>query len=146
MLALSSKLLEVVLPDSATMIGNNAFYNCAKLKDVTLPGNLETIGDGAFEGVTKAKIYIPDSLTEMGEDAFKNCIVAKTCGDDAEWVLDYPTMTATITGTGVIGNNGKNIFGPFEDMVQFVPLRIKLVEDLPIPESVLLHIQQKQRD
>ncbi len=113
---------EVEIPDGVTEIGERTFYDCVNLEKINLPEGIVSIGASAFEGVTKTKIFIPDSLTEMGEDAFKNCIVAKTCGDDAEWVLDYPTMTATITGTGVIGNNGKNIFGPFEDMVQFVQI------------------------
>ena len=62
------------IPDSVTTIGNDAFYDCAKLTRVTIPDSVTTIGRGAFsncDGLTY--VTIPDSVTIISEYAFAWC-------------------------------------------------------------------------
>lgn len=44
----------VIIPDSATSIGNYAFYNCTGLTSVTIPDSVKSIGNYAFG---RTKVY-----------------------------------------------------------------------------------------
>ena len=64
-------LISVTIPDSVQMIQNGAFMSCAKLNNVVLPGNLLFIGSSAFFGCQSlTKIEIPDKVTFIGVGAF----------------------------------------------------------------------------
>ena len=63
----------VVIPDSATSIGYQAFYYCYRLTSVTIPDSVTSIGWSAFYRCTSLKsITIPDSVTSIGEGAFSD--------------------------------------------------------------------------
>ena len=70
----SKKLDNVVLPESVTSIDKEAFDDCSGLTDLTLPAGLLTIGSNAFSSCTGLNsIDLPDSITSMGEYAFADC-------------------------------------------------------------------------
>jgi hypothetical protein len=54
-------LTGIILPDSVTSIGGNAFSFCANLASVTIPSSVTSIGNGVFSGCT--------SLIEINVDA-----------------------------------------------------------------------------
>ena len=55
---------DVVIPDSVTIIGRNAFERCRSLTSVTIPNSVTSIGSGAFYGCSGlTSITIPDSVT-----------------------------------------------------------------------------------
>lgn len=57
-----------------TMIGNNAFKDCAGLTSVSLPEILETIGSNSFYGCSSlTSITFPPSLVSIGKSAFESC-------------------------------------------------------------------------
>lgn len=62
-------LRSVVIPDTVTKIGNNAFQNNA-LSHVKLPSHLEHIGDLAFNGNVLEEAILPDSLHSFGVGTF----------------------------------------------------------------------------
>ena len=65
---------EIVIPDSVTSIGNNAFSNCIGLTSITIPDSVTNIGNSAFSGCTGlTSITIPDSVTNIGNSAFSGC-------------------------------------------------------------------------
>jgi uncharacterized repeat protein (TIGR02543 family) len=67
-------LTSVRLPNSATSIGNNAFYYCSGLTSVTIPAGLTSIGSNAFaycSGLTS--VTLPAGLTNIGNYAFYYC-------------------------------------------------------------------------
>lgn len=92
-----TNIVELIIPDSVTSIGNSAFKDCYKLKKITLgkgitsineyvfswcislesiniPENVTTICDRAFFDCVKLKsITIPDSVTQIGYSAFESC-------------------------------------------------------------------------
>ena len=45
-------LRSITVPEGATSIGNNAFYNCQYLNSVVLPSTISNIGVAAFAGTT----------------------------------------------------------------------------------------------
>lgn len=69
-----TNLTEVVIPDSVTIIENDAFRNCSSLTSVTLGDNVTTIGERAFYGCTAiTSIEIPSKVTSIGTSAFSAC-------------------------------------------------------------------------
>lgn len=44
---------EVIIPESVTSIGDNAFYNCTNLSRAVIPENVTAIGEKAFFGCKK---------------------------------------------------------------------------------------------
>ena len=67
-------LSKIVIPDSVTVIGDNAFTQCFSLTEVTLSANLEKIGAEAFFGCEMLKkVVLPDSVKELGAAAFYDC-------------------------------------------------------------------------
>ena len=73
-MASCDKLASVVVPNSVTEIGNEAFLGCNSLKSVVLGDKVETIGGGAFQGTGLTEINLPASLKSIGVFAFRGCI------------------------------------------------------------------------
>lgn len=69
----SASITSVIMPDSVTRIGTQAFNSCSKLASVTFSKNLATIGDYAFYGTSFTSLILPSSLVEVGTAAFENC-------------------------------------------------------------------------
>ena len=68
------RITSAILPDSITMIGENAFYQCFQLSGIHLGNNISTIGKRAFFKCTSLKsVRLPNSLTELGEYTFAYC-------------------------------------------------------------------------
>ena len=55
-------LESLIVPDSASSIGNNAFNNCPALTKVTIPATVEKIGSGTFYGVAVRDIAYLDTM------------------------------------------------------------------------------------
>ena len=92
-----TKLEEIALPDSITIIGDQTFYGCSKLRKVVMPSSLEKLGDAIFvecdslEEVDYSKVTklttiperfetgndeqmeIPMGVTTIRKDAFMCC-------------------------------------------------------------------------
>ena len=70
----NKKIKKFTIPNSATSIGDFAFWDCINLKSVTIPNNVTSIGRSAFYGCKGLKsITIPNSVTIIGSMAFYNC-------------------------------------------------------------------------
>ncbi len=70
----SAAIGEIIIPNSVTSIGNNAFYYCSGLTSVTIPNSVTSIGNNAFyycSGLTS--VTIPNSVTSIGNYAFDGC-------------------------------------------------------------------------
>lgn len=68
-----SGLTSVIIPNTVTSIGDNAFYYC-DITSVTIPSSVTSIGDDAFyycSGLTS--ISLPNSVTSIGYQAFGYC-------------------------------------------------------------------------
>ena len=82
----------LVIPNTVTEIGDNAFYKCSGLTGkLTIPNSVKTIGNSAFYECTgfDGILEISESVTTIGESAFYKCTGFK--GD-----LKIPNSVKTI--------------------------------------------------
>lgn len=64
---------DVVIPDTLTEIGNNAFECCTNLKSITIPDNVTKIGDNAFANCANLKyVRVPEhfDIDDLKEHVF----------------------------------------------------------------------------
>lgn len=67
-------LTSVIIPTGVTSIGKSAFYQCFDITDITLPNTLTNIGDGAFVScMALTSVTIPNGITEIRNYTFKGC-------------------------------------------------------------------------
>ena len=69
-----SNIKTLIIGDSVSTIGADAFESCSNLKSITIPDSVITIGSDAFydcSGLTS--VIIGDSVTSIGTGAFENC-------------------------------------------------------------------------
>ncbi len=70
----SLEVTDLVIPNSITSIGDNAFYGCCGLTSVAIPNSVTTIGVCAFCGCSGlTSVNIPNSVTTIGNWAFASC-------------------------------------------------------------------------
>jgi hypothetical protein len=71
---LCKQLKKIVLPDTVTDIGTNAFNGLSSLTSIVLSNSLKILGEYTFHGCTSLKtVVIPDGVTTIGHDAFDDC-------------------------------------------------------------------------
>lgn len=70
----SHSLVNITIPESVTTIGEWAFYACDSLTSITIPEGVTSIGEMAFASLGRLKsVTIPKSVTSIGKKAFGDC-------------------------------------------------------------------------
>lgn len=71
---LSKKVVEIILNDEVTSLGNYAIASCTNLVTVRLPETLTTINTYAFKGSSSLVLdKLPNSLTSLAASSFESC-------------------------------------------------------------------------
>ncbi len=69
----SENVLEIILPEEITIIGEKAFENCSGIS-ITVKGLLSMVGEGAFLNCDKlANVSFSEELTTIPYEAFSGC-------------------------------------------------------------------------
>lgn len=84
-----SNIKSVIIENSVTSIGRDAFYECDSLTSVTIGNGITNIGSNMFSGCNSlTEIVISKSVTEIESNAFSDCSNLTTveyCGSEADW-------------------------------------------------------------
>ena len=92
------KLTHVEIPANVISIGENAFYRCDKLESVTMTDNVRSIGKGAFSWCRSLKsIRLSQTLTELPDDIFYLCESLEN--------IDFPRRMTSV-GSGAFSKSG----------------------------------------
>ncbi len=70
------------LPETVSIIDDEAFKDCPKLCTFKLPDNIKIIGADAFNGTPITTVNIPAKTVYIGEGAFGNCSQLETIVSD----------------------------------------------------------------
>lgn len=90
--AYRNEIIEVIIEDGVTGIGNSAFDYCENLESVTIPDSVERIGEAAFYYCTKLQsITLPSNLKKIEYQCFMRCYALSdvTIPDKVESIESY---------------------------------------------------------
>ncbi|MBO4589585.1 MAG: ribosomal protein L7/L12 [Bacteroidaceae bacterium] len=98
-----STIVEVVVCEGVTTLGDYAFYECEKITKATLPSTLNEIHWGAFWSCTKlSDINLPEGLSTIDVRAFSGCSQLKT--------VAFPSTLTTIGNFAFAGISFNDIY------------------------------------
>ena len=138
----NSDIISVIIPDTVTTIGKNAFYS--RGSDLTTfnigeNSNLTTIGNNAFSGCRALKsIWLPATLLSIGDSAFNNCGSLDTitvAGGNTVYSSEGNNLIEIPTHTLVRGSNNSIIPESVTTIAQ-AAFRRAALSTLIIPVSV----------
>ena len=98
-------LKKIILPNSVTSIGSEAFKGCSGLTSVTIGNSVTSIGSSAFSGcIGLTSVTIGNSVTSIGNYAFSGCsgLTSVTIGNSV-------TSIGSSAFSGCIGLTSVNI-------------------------------------
>ena len=103
------QVLEYIIGDSVTSIGDYAFWGCSGLTSVIIPSSVTSIGDGAFYGChSLTSVEIPNSVLSIGNRTFDSCsgltsvTIPNSVISIGSWAFELCSgLTSVIIGSGV---------------------------------------------
>lgn len=122
------KAKNIVIPNTATIIGDSAFKGCTNLAEITIPNSVTSIGTLAFVDCKKLKtIELPDSVTSIGDYAFMRCYDLKSIKipNSVTSIGTYAFATCTALTSIVLSGSITSIEdGAFEDCESLTDIEI----------------------
>lgn len=73
-----SRVTEVQIPNSVTMIGEAAFADAEDLTSITLPLGLTAVSRYMLAGTAVTNVVLPEGVTDIGMGAFEDCTQLRT--------------------------------------------------------------------
>ena len=106
--AMISDVTDVVIPDTVTVLGEEAFHNMINLKNVVMPSGLKEIKRSAFSSCKSIEnLEIPNTVNFLDELVFNNTDSLKELtitSDDIE-INQYCFQSAGMRRINITGNN-----------------------------------------
>lgn len=95
-----SKITKITIGANITNINSYAFFGCRNLSEVILPNTVTTIGRNAFDGTNLSTIELPATIKTIGYNAFPSSMSKMTCNATTPPTLE----TENGNGTPSLGN------------------------------------------
>ncbi|MDE6511412.1 MAG: leucine-rich repeat domain-containing protein [Muribaculaceae bacterium] len=112
-----TSISSVVIPESVTLIGEEAFRDCTSLTSIDLPMSLSAIKDGTFQNCSAlASINMPETIASIGEHAFMECFALTS--------VTIPEAVASI------GNRAFDYCNGLQDVIYLAETLISANEDI----------------
>jgi len=108
----NTSVTSVVIPNSVTSIGNQAFYSCTGLTSITIPNSVTSIGDYAFSNCINLKsITFGNSVTSIGDYAFVGAhgLTTLTIPNSVMEIGEYAFYSCTGLTSVTLGNSSTTI-------------------------------------
>ena len=129
-------LKEVIIPDSVTLIEDEAFHGCTSLNSVSLPASITAIGGNAFADTGLTSLKLPEKLEIIGSS-----FLSGTAGVTR---LFIPKTVTDMYGKNMWGYGalrGSNVeYLEFEDGINKIPKGAAMADtalkEVVIPDSV----------
>jgi hypothetical protein len=109
-------LTNVIIPNSVTRIGENAFIN-NRINNIVIPNSVITIGENAFRNNNISNIVIPDSVTTISAEAFfaDNYYLESIYHRGNSGSYSNPLISITLPSNVTLGGNDIFKNGAFGD-------------------------------
>ena len=121
-------LTSIIIPDSVTNIGRNAFQSCTSLTSITIPDSVAWIRFETFKYCSRlTSITIPDSVTSIGQQAFADCRGLKsiTIPDRVSYIGAFAfaecNSLRAVTFLGDAPKAGQRVFSPSPPIIYRKP-------------------------
>ena len=126
-----SRVTEIQIPNSITMIGDAAFADAEELTSITLPLGLTAVSRYMLAGTAVSHVVLPEGVTDIGKGAFEDCTQLRTvflpvtlqrigegafgyCTSLNEVYSDAPTPPLTMGDDAFEGCDGIHVMLPDE--------------------------------
>jgi hypothetical protein len=111
---IADNIERVLIPNTVTGIGDEAFRSNQKLANVTMGSGVTYIGDSAFSGNQLTSVTIPDGVTYIGDSAFyDNNLTSVTIPDSVTSIGDsvfYNNNLTSVTIPNSVTSIGNSAF------------------------------------
>lgn len=112
--SINDSMMTLVVPNTVTEIGDEAFKNCRNLVSVTLPDTITSIGYRAFFGCIKlADFRIPAGVTELKNSFLAGTALSAIEIPESVTTIEYGAFADTPLREVTIPAGVKNISKPF---------------------------------
>lgn len=111
-----NSLTTVNIPYGITIIPKNCFIFCTSLTNITIPNSVLSLGKGAFDSTGLTNIFIPGSVTLIDNNCFNNSKISSvTLNEGLTTINSSAFHSCQFLETIVIPNSVTKIDGAFEN-------------------------------